>query len=402
MKDKTVFLVGFTPEDAEEMQNLFGKIAGQPYQVFAEASFGEAAWKSLASLVFDALILNLDAAEISLDFLRRFRMKYHDNPVLAVGGQADGDLCLRALESGAQESANLGGLTPETLDHLLRSGIARIRYDRRENRDSRFLKALLEASPDHIYFKDRDGRFIRTSLSLATKLGKSGMEDLAGYKDMDFFSPEHARKAYQDEQEVMRTGKAILGKQEKELLPDGRFSWVSTTRIPLYDASRQVVGTMGISRDVTERVEAEEALERERLFLRTIIDSISDVVFVKDREGRYMLSNPVHRKNLGLERAEEILGKTVYDFFPEEIAEPFHESDLEALRSGETVLHKEEKRVDGEGKVRWYLTSKIPFASPRSDLAGIVGMSRDITRQKELEAELEACREEDWAAERSE
>lgn len=392
MKDKTVFLVGFTEEEAGQIQDLFSKIPGQPYQVFVEISFGEAAWKSLASLVFDALILNLDAEDVTMNFLRRFRLKYTESPVLAVGSHAEEATRMAALESGAQESARLGDLTPTGLDYLLRSAMSRIRYDQRESMDSRYLKALLEASPDHIYFKDSDGRFIRTSQSLSNKLGREGMEELSGYKDVDFFSPEHARRAYQDEQEVMRTGKPILGKLEKELLPDGSFSWVSTTRLPLYDADKQVVGTMGISRDVTERVEAEQALERERLFLKTIIDSISDVIFVKDREGRYMLSNPTHRRNLGLEDADQIIGKTVYDFFGEDIAGPFHESDLEALRSGESVLHKEEKRMDRDGNERWYLTSKIPFSSPHSDLAGIVGISRDITRQKELEQQLEECR----------
>ena len=83
-----------------------------------------------------------------------------------------------------------------------------------------------------------------------------------GKTDFDFFTREHAQAAFSDEQEVIDTGQHILGKEEKETWPDGHVSWVSTTKMPLRDVSGTIVGLVGISRDITERIRANEELRR--------------------------------------------------------------------------------------------------------------------------------------------
>ncbi|PIE36237.1 hypothetical protein CSA56_00695 [candidate division KSB3 bacterium] len=120
------------------------------------------------------------------------------------------------------------------------------------------LRALLDSSPDHIYFKDRESRFIRLNKSCASWVGHVIPEKMIGKTDFDFFTEEYATRTFTDEQRIMETRQALIGQEENERWPNGRKTWVSTTKMPLYDEHDNVVGTFGISRDITEHKQAEE------------------------------------------------------------------------------------------------------------------------------------------------
>lgn len=123
------------------------------------------------------------------------------------------------------------------------------------------LRALLDSSPDNIYFKDRDSKFIKCSRALAARMGFQNHDDLIGKSDFDLFSEVHAQPAFEDEQNIIRTGKPVIGKVEKETWRDGTESWVLTTKMPLRDRSGKTMGTFGVSRDITELKRAEAKLE---------------------------------------------------------------------------------------------------------------------------------------------
>ena len=128
--------------------------------------------------------------------------------------------------------------------------------------DSTLLRLLLENNPDHVNFKDRAGRFLRINSAVARWFGMNDPAEAIGKSDRDFFSEEHARQAEEDEQRIVRTGIPIVGKVEKETWPDGRRTWVSSTKLPLRDEHGAIIGTFGISRDVTEQHLKDEQLAR--------------------------------------------------------------------------------------------------------------------------------------------
>jgi PAS domain S-box-containing protein len=129
-------------------------------------------------------------------------------------------------------------------------------------KDGFLLRNLLQNIPDHIYFKDRDSRFILVNPAMARIMELRSPEEAIGKTDFDIFTPEHAEAALADEQEILQTGHAIVGKVEKETWPDGSVSWVTTTKLPLRNQHGEIVGTFGISRDTTERKRAEDALRQ--------------------------------------------------------------------------------------------------------------------------------------------
>jgi diguanylate cyclase (GGDEF)-like protein/PAS domain S-box-containing protein len=134
------------------------------------------------------------------------------------------------------------------------------------------LETLMDNVPDTIYFKDRESRFTRINRHAAARFGVDSPALAVGRTDADFFTEEHAAKALRDEQEILRTGQPLVNVEEKETLADGSVRWVSTTKLPLRDRGGNIVGTFGISRDISERKKAEELLRR-----RAFYDALTDL-----------------------------------------------------------------------------------------------------------------------------
>jgi PAS domain S-box-containing protein len=119
------------------------------------------------------------------------------------------------------------------------------------------LRQLMDHITDNIYFMDREGRIVLISQWGAKWLGYESPEQLIGKTDFDLFTEEHAAAAYADEQKIIRTGEPVIGIEEKETWPDGRVTWVSTTKMPLRDDHGNITGIFGISRDITAHKQRE-------------------------------------------------------------------------------------------------------------------------------------------------
>ena len=153
---------------------------------------------------------------------------------------------------------------------------------------------------------------------------------------------------------------------------------------------------IGTFLDVTERKRAEsqrdaslEALAAERNLLRTLIDSIPDAIHVKDRKGRFLAGNVALAGHVGVASPDALLGKTDYDFFPEDVAARLYADEQEVIQSGQPSFDREELLVDSSGSRRWVSTVQVPLREPQGDVVGLVGVSRDITERVQAEEERE-------------
>ncbi|QBG48367.1 PAS domain S-box protein [Verrucomicrobia bacterium S94] len=119
------------------------------------------------------------------------------------------------------------------------------------------LENLMVNNTDVIYFKDLQSRFIKINEACAHKHGFNSADEVIGKTDFDLWSEEHARQAFEDEQRIIRTGEPLRSLEEREIWPDGRVTWASSTKMPLRDDKGNIIGTFGVSRDITQRKEAE-------------------------------------------------------------------------------------------------------------------------------------------------
>jgi len=141
--------------------------------------------------------------------------------------------------------------------------------------ESRLLHALMQHFPDRIYFKNLESRFVYGSRSFAKLFNLEDFADIYGKNDFDFFTKDHAEAAFADEQEIIRTGEAMVGIEEMETWHDGSVTWCSTTKAPLRDDQGRVIGTFGISRDTTARKQAQEALRQSEARYRQVSEQLA-------------------------------------------------------------------------------------------------------------------------------
>ncbi len=330
----------------------------------------------------DVVLLDLNLPDSThLDTFTRAHAAAPELPLIILSGIDDEKLAAAAMHLGAQDYLVKTRTDGHLLQRALRYAVERFRSEAQLARERDLLNTLLDNIPDRIYFKDRESRFIRINRALMELFQFTRPEEAYGLTDADFYGAEHAQEALEDERWVMETGEPILNKVEFETLHDGTRAWSLTTKLPLRDRKGRIVGTCGISREITDLKEMETALENERNLLRAVIDNVPDQIFLKDTEGHYLLDNLAHMRWLGASDPSEIIGRTPFDFFRDEIARAFSVADEPILR-GEAVINQEEKNVDAFGHTDWALLTKVPWVGDDGQIHGLVCLKRDITEQK--------------------
>lgn len=286
------------------------------------------------------------------------------------------------------------------------------------------LRTLINNLPDFIFVKDTESRFIICNTSILQNIKLESPEEILGKRDFDFFPREHAEAYYADEQAVIRTGTPLIGREEMNVGYTGVPRWYSTTKVPLRDGKDQIIGVVGMSRDITARKQAEAALQQardeleqrvaertaelveanevlkqeisrrqqvendlatERNLLRTLIDNLPHNIYIRDVESRFITSNATHTQMLGLESEADLIGKTDFDFYPPELANKFFADDMYVLNSGQALINIEEPTTSDDENRVWFLTSKLPLRDQHGRIIGLVGIGIDITERKQAE-----------------
>ncbi|MEM0467076.1 MAG: PAS domain-containing protein [Candidatus Thermoplasmatota archaeon] len=241
------------------------------------------------------------------------------------------------------------------------------------------LQSLLDNIPDSIYFKDEHKRFILVNKAKAAHSHVTP-EEMIGKTDFHFLQPLEAEKASYDDTQVMLTGEPIINKIEHIKRSDGSEHWISVTKIPRYNEQRQIIGTMGISRDITAQKQAEQKLILEHSLFQSLLDNIPDSIYFKDENNRFILVNKAKAEHSQV-KPEEMIGKTDFDFLAEHQARKAFEDDQKILQTGQPIIAETEKIVGKDGSERWVSVTKIPRYSPDGKIIGTMGISRDITKQ---------------------
>jgi len=339
---------------------------------------------------FDVVVL-----EGTREGIDRLKALWQRNPsVLAVLVSEDPARCATLAEAILGETDRL--LVVKTpcsqaeVRFLVGMLAGRVKAEQRDEQmaqDHSFLDELLETSPDAIYFKDLESRFLRINKAMVARMHARELTDVLGKTDFDFFTEEHARGAYEDEQRIMQSGESIIGKEEKETWRDGSVTWVSTTKMPRFNHERKVIGIVGISRDVTARHRAEESLR----LLESAVHQANESIVITNAQltqpGPVILFvNAAYTRLTGYS-AEEALGRTP--------------RMLQGLKSDRKVLNRLKEqlakgecfegeiinyRKDGsEFDLEWQVT---PIRNNDGEVTHFVSIQRDLTERNRMIGQL--------------
>lgn len=286
---------------------------------------------------------------------------------------------LRVIQPDKETAECVGGVATDITD----SKLAKLAADE----SNAVFHSLVESLPLNVVRKDLAGRIVFANKRYCDTVAQP-LDQLIGKTDDDLFPTELATKYRSDDLEVQET------RQDKHAVevhrkPNGETIHVEVLKGPVIDAGGELIGVQCLFWEVTDRVLAEEAVQRERDLLQTLMDNIPDLVFVKDSECRFVTANAALLKLLKASSLQEVIGKTDYDLLPEELAEDYLADDRQVMESGQPLLNHEELSTDKAGRPSWLLTTKVPIKGPDGQTSGLVGIARNITKRKQAEQQMQ-------------
>jgi len=383
----TLLLIEPDGDNTALICRLLGTPRGEPYTLTCADSLS-AGLEALASGSFDLVLLAIPSRQ-SPPFTTVARV--HDQapciPIVLLGHPDHDEPAHLHADLGVQDFLITDRLDGPSLKRAISYAIQRNRARQAICPRHNVVNAVVEGTTDAIFVKDLQGRYLMINAAGARFLGKS-IEEVIGRDDTALFSPDTARQIMEEDRRVMAGG--VTRTYEETGTAAGVTRAYLSTKGPYRDPDDNVIGLIGISRDVTEPKRVREELIEQRNLLRTLIDNLPDSIFVKDAQGRFVTSNRAHAYLLGATSPDQIVGKTDFDCLPKAVAEQALLDEQEILRTGRPLIDREEPYVDPVGNRRWFSATKVPLRDSRRKIIGLVGMSRDFTERK-LAAEQLHC-----------
>lgn len=252
--------------------------------------------------------------------------------------------------------------------------------------ESRF-RSLTELSADWYWEQDEQFRITFLSSEADTKSGYPGFST-RGLTRWDHPGVDKGSADWEAHKATCLAHQPFRDFTYRRVDQNGSPRWLAISGEPVFGADGRFNGYRGVGTDVTAAKKTEEALTLERNLLRALIDHLPDYVHTKNERREYVLGNAQHLQLKGAHTEAEVAGKTVFDYFPAEIAELYDADDRQVLTTGQPILGREEPFVDGQGQRRWNLTTKVPLRDLDGRTTGLVGISRDITSMKSVQDSL--------------
>jgi PAS domain S-box-containing protein len=281
------------------------------YEVFttsdAEAALRLAREQDIAVILCDERMPGMTGHE----FLRRAREVSRATRVM-MSGYADLNALTEAVNSGQIFAYVSKPWEPLKLKTQVDAAAVHFRLVKEVEEGRNLLRALMENSPDLIFFKDRDSRFTRVNHSQAQSFGVMDASECIGKSDADYFEPADALRWRGEEQDLVRYGRPQVDQIERFKKPQDGVCWMSTTKVPVFDRAGQVSGIAGISRDITALKKSEEGLREQNERNRMILETAYDAFIGMDPDGTITIWNPQAELTFGWAAAEAV-GQTLCD-----------------------------------------------------------------------------------------
>ncbi len=322
--------------------------------------------------------------------------------------------------------------TPELRAELEREIAERRQTEERLRASETRLRQIIDLVPYMIFAKDREGRFLLANRALAEAY-QTTVEEIVGKRQAAVHpNQEEARQILQDDRAVIDSGRPMTIPEECLIDASGERRFLQVTKIPYAvpgTAERAVLGVAvditelkqteqalreaheqleqrvrdrtaelasaneELKREIADRKRAEEDLAYERFLLTTLLEHAPEFVYFKDAESRFIRVSKGLADYYGLSDPSEAIGKSDFDFYDTQLANQYRADEQELMTTGRPVVDKEEEQLWPDGRLMWLWTSKMPLCSAEGEVIGTFGLSRDITRRKQAEVQLQAAKE---------
>jgi PAS domain S-box-containing protein len=253
------------------------------------------------------------------------------------------------------------------------------------------LRTLIDTLPDYIYFKDTESRFITANQAVAKVMGAQTTDELIGKTDFDFYPHELAAQYYADEQQVVRSRQPLINQKEHVIDPSDQRRWVLTTKVPLQNSHGQIVGLVGVGRDITEWMQAEKALQESEERYKMLLRAVTDYIYTVHVEQGQVITT-VHSPG-----CVAVTGYTAQEFAtdPHLWYRMVYEADREMVVervarvfAGESVPPFEHRLIHKDGFLRWVKNTWVPRYNDAGQLVAYDGLIADVTERKLAEEAL--------------
>nr|MBA3875303.1 PAS domain S-box protein [Anaerolineae bacterium] len=222
----------------------------------------------------------------------------------------DSEAEMRQVYNQLETQVNEQTANMEQLNQALAQEVVeRIQAEKLLLEERHLLHSLMDNIPDTIYFKDTASRFTRINQAQAHMLGVNHPNDALGKTDADFQVPELAKSFRMEEEAIIAFGQSVVNREEFNPTPDGTPRWLSTTKMPIKDKDGQVTGIVGISRDITERKQVENALRESQDKLQTIFKLLPVGASLIDQDKRLVQMNLALEKIMDMNLDDLMKGK---------------------------------------------------------------------------------------------
>jgi PAS domain S-box-containing protein len=253
------------------------------------------------------------------------------------------------------------------------------------------LKNVIEQFPGVVFWKDYNSVYLGCNKAFANAAGLNNPTEIIGKTDFDFPWAKTEAKSYRaDDREVMDKNLVKLNIIETQHQAKDKITWFDTSKVPLKDKDGNVIGVLGISNDITERVETEEALRESEAKFRSITEQTSDVVFITDSEGIITYLSPVSKNLFGFE-VSELIGLNITGLLAPEYIQTALNAFLGAIEQGINTKYLELLIKRKDGSVFFGELNASQFKS--GNFFGTSGTIRDISERKAIESELQKSKD---------
>lgn len=266
--------------------------------------------------------------------------------------------------------------------------ISRIYSEQDLSESEERFRGIFEESPIGIILTDSERKFILTNPALSRLLGYSA-EELMNFTFEDITYPEDQGNSEKLIRQLSSGAIPYFVLQKRYVHKDGRIIWANVTVTAIYSQPREIKNHLVMIEDITERKKAEEAILYEQYLTQTLMDNIPDSVYFKDKESHFIRVNHATVAKFGLHSADELLGRTDADFFPQADSAESLREEQEIIRTGAPIINQEAIEIwKDQRPVTWASITKMALPDKDGEIIGTFGVTRDITDRKAKEEEI--------------